>query len=156
MPPLKGKIPPRLITYKGESKTLSEWAGDIGVPPKVLRSRLSQYDKGLSTLDDVMTRPYVRQSTPQEKSLRHRAIDRLFESFTKNLLPHLDDEMKSYKLTGDLGPAMLFYKHYRPYFCLESYDKQLEKDHPMLATVVNIVTTQPPDTITVDATSQRT
>lgn len=61
------------ITWRGETKTLTQWARLTGIDPKIVRSRIRNY--GWS-VDEALTTPANRRDRPlteEEKWLRERA-----------------------------------------------------------------------------------
>lgn len=57
----------RYITFRGETKTVAQWADALSIPVGILRSRL---DRGWDVVD-AMTRPVISRAAKQARERRH-------------------------------------------------------------------------------------
>lgn len=58
----------RMITYKGVTKSLSEWADDIGITRQALSGRLERH--GYNNLDVVLSKKPLLRSTRRRKTTK--------------------------------------------------------------------------------------
>lgn len=148
------RIPAKMITHAGESKSISAWAKQIGLGSGAMGRRIQRWEAGEITEAQCFGPPSKSQliKTEAEKALsrtkRHYFIDSLMDNFEQHLLPQLPSEVQAYARTGELGPAMRFFITYEKYFNISSYDQKDQASLKATAQVAVIVSATPPTNYT--------
>lgn len=153
----------RLITYKGETKSIKEWAVETRLQPRTLRRRIERYDAGDLTLDECFNElphkyaPGIGHAATvgalsnnfPGKGKRVRAIEALFDAFIAEGLSRIPEEMRHYMQTGEVGNAMSFYLKYKDFFPKDKLETLDEVSTKQMAAVAVVFQEKPPQNITI-------
>ena len=143
--------PAKQITYKGESLTVPQWSKKLGICETSLRMRIKKFEAGELTLDQAMNtehRPNISQQPEaikpgagRKSGLRVVASKLFLEATLNEIAPFLADEFRTFRVTGEVGNAMKFYKDYAPYLIprnnTEELDGEQSNNRASIAVVFN-------------------
>lgn len=160
----RGRFPTRFITWKGETKTLTEWAESTGLRRSLIENRMKRFDKGEISVDRIFEPPtpqkgqHLKNAAGQSpgrpvSGLRVEANTHFFECVKNQIMPLLEEEMKTYALTGEIGKAMKFYKDYKDFLLprgeIQSLDGGTNQPKANFAVIFAPGTAPPPKNFTI-------